>query len=184
MATRIPSLVFVADRPDESDDVELSLVHANEILSGYWGFEQRSRRREKPRAVISYTIRSDTPSGICRRRAEAEIELLAKVVFPIWLRPFECNITGSSVTAVDNNLNLMYFREAGWVFIDLPDGSGMFFEIEKLAPGGNQLFLKSPPAAGVYTVYPAVIGEKEDGAMSLDEEGLLVRSEKVTFIER
>ncbi len=184
MATNIPSLVFISDRPDESAEVKLTLIHSNEVLAGYWGFEQRSRRREKPRCIMTYTIRTDTASGICRRRASAEIELLAKVVFPIWVRPFQCTIVGDSVTGEGAELNLQYFRENGWVFIDLPDGSGKFYEIDHLSTTGNQFFLVDPPPAGSYRLYPAVIGEKENNTMGVEDSGLMAREEVVTLIER
>lgn len=160
---------FLAEPPDWSKPVSVETAWATNIMEARDGSEQRSRRRDKARFRLAYTLAALNIGQFSVRRAKSLLEQAAAVVAPVWTDEFTLEGasvgTGAATADLGESLTLQKFKVGSYAYFQQAGKTSTFRRI--LAVDGDTLDLAAGGAdtftAGA-TVIPCILGLPAEGA--------------------
>lgn len=159
---------FLEERPDWSKPVSLEITWKTDVQAARDGSEQRSRRRERPRYRLGYTIAALNTAQFAVRRAKSILEQGAALCVPIWTDPHTLASTvttaGGQTATLGADMDANKFKPGSYAYITQTGKPSVFRLIT--AVGSTSITLAAGGTVS-YTagaeVYPCIVGLPTDG---------------------
>lgn len=166
--------LFISDRPDWSEGVELIIGWPTTVNTARSGLEQRTRNSQYPKFRMDYVNAALSAAEYALRRTRAHSEVVAPIVVPLWPIEYEFSSKlGQIITLTETAQTWDNILKDEYLFITDPAVSDAFFTIEAVSGATVTVTQAISALYGANTrIYPCLKGVRSEGRVQFKSASL------------